>query len=163
MDLNSVRRASSAGYRFPDRSRETGRSAGSAPPAANRARYDRVEARAGPDPADAVKEDQLWKDIVLRERRVTREWENNWSFLWKYDHMGRLRREEPLPACVSFFSAGPNTSNQMFSSRLFTPLGRELIRLDRSCLWPGSRQHKHKSDPEKLPCWNQEGSQTSAQ
>uniref|UniRef100_A0A3Q3AL87 Uncharacterized protein n=1 Tax=Kryptolebias marmoratus TaxID=37003 RepID=A0A3Q3AL87_KRYMA len=118
MDLNSVRRASSAGYRFPDRSRETGRSAG--------------KARAGPDPADAVKEDQLWKDIVLRERRVTREWENNWSFLWKYDHMGRLRREEPLPACVSFFSAGPNTSNQMFSSRLFTPLGRELIRLDRS-------------------------------
>ncbi|KAF0044669.1 hypothetical protein F2P81_003827 [Scophthalmus maximus] len=65
---------------------------------------------------------------------------------------GQLKSEEPLPSYVSLFSERvPNTTNHVFGSRLSTPLGSELVRLDRLLLWSGSH-HKRKQDPEVLPC-----------
>ncbi|AWP16835.1 Hypothetical protein SMAX5B_003430 [Scophthalmus maximus] len=78
--------------------------------------------------------------------------EKNWNFLRNYDQMGQLKSEEPLPSYVSLFSERvPNTTNHVFGSRLSTPLGSELVRLDRLLLWSGSH-HKRKQDPEVLPC-----------
>lgn len=94
----------------------------------------------------------MWRESVWRERTGVREWEKNWGFLRNYDQMGQQRPEEPLPSYVSFFSDGiPNTTNRMFGSRVSTPLGRELVRMDRLALWSGSH-HKCKLDPEMLPC-----------
>lgn len=70
MDVTSRRRATSAGYRFTDRTRElTARSAESRQPAPNRGQ-DPGEAQA----PDKVKQDQLWRDAVFKERRLAREW-----------------------------------------------------------------------------------------
>lgn len=65
---------------------------------------------------------------------------------------GQLKSEEPLPSYVSLFSDRvPNTTNQLCGSRLSTPLGSELVRLDRLLLWPGNH-HRRKQDPDMLPC-----------
>ncbi|GAA6235889.1 uncharacterized protein C2orf50 homolog [Lates japonicus] len=154
MDLNNVRRVSSAGYRLPERSNGT-RPVTTQPPAADRTRYakgDAVSLEQSPDKRDPVKQDQVWKELVWSERRGVREWEKNWNFLRNYDQMGQLKSEEPLPSYVSLFSDHvPNTTNQMFGSRLSTPMGSELVRLDRLLLWSGSNR-KRKLDPEMLPC-----------
>nr|XP_020477596.1 uncharacterized protein C2orf50 homolog isoform X2 [Monopterus albus] len=153
MDLNNIRRVSSAGYRLPERSDGT-RPKTTQPPA-DRTRYakgDAVSLEQNPDKRDPVKQDQVWRELVWREVRGVREWEKNWSFLRNYDPMGQLKTEEPLPSYVSLFSdCIPNTTNQMFGSRLSTPLGSELLKLDRLLLWSESH-HKHKLDPEMLPC-----------
>ncbi|XP_040917113.1 uncharacterized protein C2orf50 homolog [Toxotes jaculatrix] len=149
MDLNNIRRASSAGYRLPERSNGT-RPVTTQPPAdrTRRVKGDAVSLEQNPDP---VKEDQVWREVVWSERRGVREWEKNWSFLRNYDQMGQLKSEEPLPSYVSLFSDRvPNTTNQMFGSRLSTPLGRELVRLEKLLLWSGTH-HKCKRDPEMLP------------
>ncbi|XP_037550671.1 uncharacterized protein C2orf50 homolog [Nematolebias whitei] len=142
MDIKAVRQVSSVGCRLPDRSRAATRSAGSSMAAADSACNNRGVA----DSANAVQQDMLWTEVVCKERRAVREWEKKWDFLWKCDFMGRPREEEPLPSTtdVKFFSE-KYTTNQIFSSRLSTPLGRELARLERSLLWPGSFQHKHKT------------------
>ncbi|XP_026162391.1 ciliary microtubule inner protein 5 [Mastacembelus armatus] len=153
MDLNKIRRVSSAGYRLPERSNGT-RPTMSRPPADSTryAKGDAVCLEQNPDKPDPVKQDQVWKDLVWSERRGVQEWEKNWSFLMNYDHMGQPKSEEPLPSYVSLFSDSiPNTTNQMFGSRLSTPLGTELVRLDRLLLWSGN-QKKRKQDPEILPC-----------
>ncbi|XP_044021574.1 uncharacterized protein C2orf50 homolog [Siniperca chuatsi] len=153
MDLNNVRRVSSAGYRLPDPNSGT-RPVATRPPA-DRTRYakgDAVSAELKPDRSDPVQQDRVWRELVWSERRGVREWEKNWDFLRKYDQMGQLKSEEPPPSYVSLFSDGvPNTTNQMFGSRLSTPLGVELVRLDRLLPWFGSH-HKRKLDPEMLPC-----------
>ncbi|XP_070699129.1 uncharacterized protein C2orf50 homolog [Pempheris klunzingeri] len=153
MDVNRVRRVSSAGYRLPDRSHGT--RPASTPPPADRTRFakgDAASAELSPDRSDPVKQDRVWKELVWSERRGVREWEKNWDFLRNYDQMGQLKPEEPLPSYVSLFSDHvPNTTNQMFGSRLSSPLGSELVRLDRLSLWSGSH-HKRKLDPEMLPC-----------
>uniref|UniRef100_UPI0037E92D5A uncharacterized protein C2orf50 homolog n=1 Tax=Semicossyphus pulcher TaxID=241346 RepID=UPI0037E92D5A len=153
MDLNSVRRVSSAGYRLPERN--NGTRPITTQPAANRTHHDKedkVSTEQNPDRRDPVKQDRVWKELVWGERRGVREWEKNWGFLKNYDQMGQLKPEEPLPSYVSLFSDRvPNTTNQMFGSRLSTPLGSELVRLDRLILWSGSN-HKRKLDPEMLPC-----------
>nr|XP_046269863.1 uncharacterized protein C2orf50 homolog [Scatophagus argus] len=153
MDLNSVRRASSAGYRLPQRNKGT-RPVTTEPQAekTRRAKRDAASAELNPDGGDTVKQDQAWKELVWSEKRGLREWEKNWGFLRNYDQMGQLKPEEPLPSYTSLFSDRvPNTSNQMFGSRLSSPLGSELVRLDRLILWSGSH-HKRKQDPEMLPC-----------
>ncbi|KAJ3612723.1 hypothetical protein NHX12_018981 [Muraenolepis orangiensis] len=82
--------------------------------------------------------------------RGVREWEKNWSFLKNYDPLGQPRAEAPLPSSVSVFSGQvPNTASQTLGSRESTPLGRELMRMDRLVLWTGSRRAK--PDPEILP------------
>ncbi|XP_070835503.1 uncharacterized protein C2orf50 homolog [Chaetodon trifascialis] len=153
MDLNGVRRVSSAGYRLPERNNGI-RPTRVQPPAdgTRRAAGDAAPAELDPDRSDPVKQDRLWKELVWSERRGVREWEKNWDFLRNYDQMGHLKPEEPLPSSVSLFSDRvPNTTNQVFGSRLSTPLGTELVRLDRLLLWSGGR-HKRKQDPEMLPC-----------
>ncbi|XP_029316717.1 ciliary microtubule inner protein 5 [Cottoperca gobio] len=153
MDLNNVRRVSSAGYRLPERANGT-RPITTEPPA-DRASYARggaVSVEPNPDRRDPVKQDRVWKEMVRGERRGVREWEKNWNFLRNYDQMGQLKSPEPLPNYVSLFSDRvPNTTNQMFGSRLSTPLGSDLVRLDRLFLWSGSH-HRCKQDPEMQPC-----------
>ncbi|KAJ4939825.1 hypothetical protein JOQ06_029261 [Pogonophryne albipinna] len=133
MDMNNVRRVSSAGYRLPERARPK-----TTEPPADRGRLGTGAAGPGernPERRDPVKQDQ-----------------KNWNFLRDYDQMGRLKPEEPLPSNVPLFSERvPNTTNQMFGSRLSTPLGRNLVQLDRLLLWSGSN-HRCKLDPEMLPC-----------
>ena len=63
---------------------------------------------------------------------------------------GRPRVEEPVPSNMSPFSDKvPNTTNRTLGSRIDTPLGRELMRLDRLMLLTSSRRSK--PDPEFLP------------
>uniref|UniRef100_A0A3Q3WBI8 Uncharacterized protein n=1 Tax=Mola mola TaxID=94237 RepID=A0A3Q3WBI8_MOLML len=148
MDLSSVRRVSSAGYRLPERTRGT-RPVSTEPPAERTRRgnkRDPASPQLDQDRIDTVKQDQVWKDVVWNERRGVREWEKNWGFLRNYDHM------EPSRSSTSLSSEHvSNTSNEMFGSRLSTPLGLEVVRLDRLLLWSGSH-HKRKQDPELLPC-----------
>ncbi|KAM8737579.1 ciliary microtubule inner protein 5 [Acanthopagrus schlegelii] len=154
MDLSGVRRASSAGYRLPERNNGT-RPMTTQPPAAERTRRAQGEAPSQElqqDKIDPVKKDHLWKELVWTEKRGVREWEKNWGFLQHYDQMGQLKPQEPLPSYVTLFSdRTPNTTNQMLGSRLSTPLGSELVKLDRLGLLSGSH-HKRKLDPEMLPC-----------
>ncbi|XP_069580027.1 uncharacterized protein C2orf50 homolog [Brachyistius frenatus] len=154
MDLNNVRRLSSAGYRSPERLNGSRTTTTTTQPADGTENTGGGTAHVVPNPdrTDAVKQDQAWKELVWRERRGALEWEKNWSFLRNYDQMGQLRSEEPQPTNVSLFpNRVPNTTNQMFGSRLSTPLGRELIRLDRMFVGRGSR-HRRKKGPETLPC-----------
>ncbi|KAG7510294.1 hypothetical protein JOB18_018176 [Solea senegalensis] len=151
MDLNYVRRASSAGYRLPGRSNGTRLITVQSSTDKRRTR-DAVSVEQSPGKSDNVKQDQLWKELVWSERRGIREWEKNWNFLKNYDEMGQLKTEEPLPSYVPLFSDRvPNTTNQMFGSRLSTPLGSELVRLDRLLLWSGGH-YKSKKDAELMPC-----------
>ena len=63
---------------------------------------------------------------------------------------GRPRVEEPVPSNMSPFSDKvPNTSNRILGSRINTPLGQELMRLDRLMILTCSRRSK--PDPEFLP------------
>ena len=65
---------------------------------------------------------------------------------------GQLKPEQPLPSYVSLFSERvPNTSSQMLGSRLSTPLGSDLVRLDRLLICSESPR-RCKQDPEMLPC-----------
>ncbi|XP_022606720.1 uncharacterized protein C2orf50 homolog isoform X1 [Seriola dumerili] len=152
MDLSNVRRVSSAGYRLPERSNGT-RPIATQPPA-DRTRYakgDAVSLQQNPDKSDSVKQDRVWKELVWTERKGIQEWEKKWNFLKNYDQMGQPKSEEPLPSYVSLFSDRvPNTTNQMLGSRLSTPLGSELVKLDRLLLLSGSH-HRRKQDPEMLP------------
>ncbi|KAL2099187.1 hypothetical protein ACEWY4_005667 [Coilia grayii] len=158
MDRKSnVRRATSAGYRLaerpsvaltsqssvsiyrhpPDRTRNTGG----------------VEASAqDSDTGDPVKQDQVWREFVRAERMGVKEWEKNWGFLKNFDQLGRPRTQSSLPGYVPVYSdCLPNTTNQMFGSRLRTELGKELIRMDKLLLLTGSHG-KTKQSPEMQPC-----------
>ncbi|XP_061751721.1 uncharacterized protein C2orf50 homolog [Nerophis ophidion] len=153
MDFNNLRRASSAGYRLPEPASKSVTIKQQAPAAKSvHNTRDRTSSKRDAEKKDAVKQDQAWKEMVFSERRSVLEWEKNWSFLRNYDQMGERKPEEPLPNNVSLFSdCVPNTTNQIFGSRLSTPLGRDLVRLDRLFLWSGSH-HKCKQDPEMLSC-----------
>ncbi|CAL8285720.1 unnamed protein product [Lota lota] len=155
MEPNDVRRVSSAGYRLPDRpggiatvTKHLGLV--SKPPENNRNSKEDGHSAEHPYKSDPGKQDQIWREYVQTEMRGVREWEKNWSFLKNYDQLGRPRVEEPLPSYVSLFSDQvPNTTNQMLGSRMSTPLGKELMRLDRLVLLTSSRRSK--PDPEILP------------
>ncbi|CAL8271568.1 unnamed protein product [Merluccius merluccius] len=158
MDINDGRRVSSAGYRLPDRPRGSAAAAGRHLGAVRRPPEERRRGaedglspqQQQPSKRDPTKQDQIWREYVQTESRGVREWEKNWSFLKDYDQLGRPRVEEPLPSYVSLFSDQvPNTANQTLGSRVSTPLGRELMRMDRLVLWTGSRRSK--PDPEIIP------------
>ncbi|XP_074548282.1 ciliary microtubule inner protein 5 isoform X2 [Halichoeres trimaculatus] len=151
MDLN--RRVSSAGYRLPERNKSTRPK--SSQPTVDRSRHGKVETVSTgetPEKSDTVKQDRAWTELVRGERRGVREWEKNWGFLMNYDQLGQPKPEKPPPSYVPLFSGRvPNTTNQMFGSRLSTPLGSELVKLDRLLIWSvGIR--KRKLDPQFLPC-----------
>ncbi|XP_028994912.1 uncharacterized protein C2orf50 homolog [Betta splendens] len=153
MELNNIRRVSSAGYRLPERS--NGTRPVKSQPTADRTRHNKaktVSMEQDLDKIDSVKQDQMWKELVWNERRGIREWEKNWNFLMNYDQMGQLKSVEPLPSYVPLYSDRiPNTTSQVFGSRLSTPLGSELVRLDRLLLLSGGH-HKRRQDPDMLPC-----------
>lgn len=76
MDLSSVRRVSSAGYRLPERTRGT-RPVSTEPPAERTRRgnkRDPASPQLDQDRIDTVKQDQVWKDVVWNERRGVQEW-----------------------------------------------------------------------------------------
>ncbi|XP_068437175.1 uncharacterized protein C2orf50 homolog [Clinocottus analis] len=160
MDLNNVRRVSSASYRLPERACGTG--ATTSRPPADRTRRPggggggvggdgATSADPNPERSDPVRQDRVRQEMVWSERRGVREWEKKWNFLMKYDQMGRPKSEEPLPSHVSLFSDRvPNTGNQVIGSRLSTPLGIDVVRLDRLSLRSGG-YHKCEPDPEMLP------------
>ncbi|XP_056327308.1 uncharacterized protein C2orf50 homolog [Danio aesculapii] len=150
----NVRRATSAGYRLPDRPNgplasqssvsvfrhSAGRARNGEPPAQNE------------DTRDPVKQDQVWREFVRAERSGVKEWEKNWSFLMNFDQLGHPRTETPLPNSVSLYSDRlPNTSNQMFGSSVYTELGNEMVRLD-NLLILTSNHRKAKRNPEMQPC-----------
>ncbi|XP_057716283.1 uncharacterized protein C2orf50 homolog [Corythoichthys intestinalis] len=152
MEFDNFRRASSAGYRLPERTKaprpitKLPSSGKSLPKVRNATTTPTRDA----DASDPVKQDQAWKEMVWSERRAVREWDRNWSFLQNYDQLGELKPDEPSPGNSSPLSGcSPNTTNQIFGSRLSTPLGRELIRLDK--LLSRSRNYnKCKQDPEMM-------------
>nr|XP_057947092.1 uncharacterized protein C2orf50 homolog [Doryrhamphus excisus]XP_057947093.1 uncharacterized protein C2orf50 homolog [Doryrhamphus excisus] len=152
MDFDNLGRASSAGYRFPVQAGKPVAKQQSPAATSLRNTRDRTSTTPQSDAKDPVKQDQAWKAVVWGERRAVLEWEKNWSFLKNYDQMGELKPEEPLPSNASHFSdCVPNTTNKIFGSRLSTPLGRELVRLDR-LLFMSESHHKCKQDPEMIPC-----------
>ncbi|XP_056446355.1 uncharacterized protein C2orf50 homolog isoform X1 [Gadus chalcogrammus] len=154
MELNDLRRVSSAAYRLPDRP------IGGIPNATkhlglvrkapkNNSKEDGPSVE-HPSKSDPLIQDQIWRECVQSEMSAVRKWEKNWSFLKNYDQLGRPRVDEPVPINMSPFSDKvPHTTNRMLGSRIDTPLGREVMRLDRLMLLSSSRRSK--PDPEFLP------------
>ncbi|XP_026135125.1 ciliary microtubule inner protein 5 [Carassius auratus] len=149
------RRATSAGYRLPDRPNGPLASQSSVlvfKHSAVRTRNTGEKPAQDDDTRDPVKQDQVWREFVLAERTGVKEWEKNWSFLMNFDQLGHPRTEAPLPSSLSLYSDRvPNTTNQMFGSGLYTELGKELIRLD-NLLTLTANHRKAKRNPEMHPC-----------
>uniref|UniRef100_A0A3Q2DLA2 Uncharacterized protein n=1 Tax=Cyprinodon variegatus TaxID=28743 RepID=A0A3Q2DLA2_CYPVA len=145
MDLTGVRQVSSAGRRVSQRPKEI-RPASS--PAAGDRRTQQDPAEHDRSRKNAVKQDELWKDLVCRERRQI----NQLRSLY-FKKQGGPREEISLPNNISVFSdSSPNTTNQIYGNRQFTPLGREMVRRDRLILWSGSHRRRMKPDLELQPC-----------
>ncbi|XP_016132423.1 uncharacterized protein C2orf50 homolog [Sinocyclocheilus grahami] len=148
-------RATSAGYRLPDRPNGPLASQSSVSVfrhSAGRTRNTGETPVQDDDTRDLVKQDQVWREFVRAERTGVKEWEKNWSFLMNFDQLGHPRTETPLPSSVSLYSDRvPNTRNQMFGSGLYTELGKELIRLD-NLLTLTANHRKTKRNPEMQPC-----------
>ncbi|KAK2853169.1 hypothetical protein Q7C36_008370 [Tachysurus vachellii] len=152
----SIRRATSAGYRLPERPSVPLASQSTVsvrkPQQSAPRNTSETPAWRDPDSLDPVKQDRVWRELVRAERDKVKEWEKNWSFLKDFDQLGRPRTEEPLPNSVSLFSDTlPNTSNQTFGSRVCTELGKELMRMDKLLMLTASHQ-KTKASPEMQPC-----------
>lgn len=149
----NVRRATSAGYRLPERPSVPLASQSSvsvARPSQGRTRSEPSDRDT--DTRDPVKQDQVWREFVRAERTGVKEWEKNWSFLKEFDQLGRPRTEPSLPTYVPLYSDTlPNTSNQMLGSRVCTELGKELMRMDKLLMLSMSH-HKNKQSPEMQPC-----------
>ncbi|KAL0969650.1 hypothetical protein UPYG_G00230280 [Umbra pygmaea] len=149
--MNKIR-ATSAGYRLPNRTTgalisQSSISAYKHPP--ERTQNIRGETQ-NSDSHNSVKQDQVWRDFVRAERNGMKDWQKNWSFVMNYDQLGNLKAESPLPNNVPEVSDHlPNTSNQICGSRMYTPLGRELMRRDK--LLTG-RYRKCKQSPDMQPC-----------
>ncbi|XP_047378591.1 uncharacterized protein C2orf50 homolog isoform X2 [Sciurus carolinensis] len=135
-----LQRTSSAGYRLPSARRP----ASASPAARGGPATARGLAGGGQASREApgVQQDQLWRELVEAEQRGRRRWIENWSFLKDYDPMGNKKEPEKLPDHVPLFSDTlPNSANQVVGSRVDTPLGRTLIRLDFS-FTEGARKKK---------------------
>ncbi|XP_052006451.1 uncharacterized protein C2orf50-like [Xyrauchen texanus] len=150
----NMRRATSDGYRLPDRPNGPIASQSSVSVfrhSTSRTRNTEIQAQ-DDDTRDPVKQDQVWREFVRAERTGVKEWENNWSFLKNFDQQGHPRIETPLPSVESLHSDRvPNTTNQMFGSGLYTELGKELIHMD-SLLILTTNCRKTKRNPEIQPC-----------
>lgn len=149
------KRATSAGYRLPNRPNVTLMSQSSVSMGkilgTGKTHNTGASAELNSDTRDRVKQDQVWREFVHAEMRGVKDWQRNWSFLKNYDQLGELRPETPLPTHESFYSNTiPNTTNQMLGSRLYTQLGRELMRMDKLLLLSRSH-HKCKQSTEMLP------------
>ncbi|KAF7710792.1 uncharacterized protein C2orf50 homolog [Silurus meridionalis] len=150
----SIRRATSAGYRLPERPSDAlaSRSSVSVKRPPQSAPKSASEPQPNSEYRDPVKQDRVWRELVRAERDGLKEWEKNWSFLKDFDQLGNPRTETPLPSYVSLYSETlPNTSNQMLGSRVCTELGKELMRMDK-LLMLTTKHHKTKPSPEMQPC-----------
>ncbi|XP_016075186.1 PREDICTED: uncharacterized protein C2orf50 homolog [Miniopterus natalensis] len=99
--------------------------------------------------ADRVQQDQLWRELLEAEKRGQRLWAQNWSFLSDYDPMGNKKEPSKLPEHVPLFSnAVPISTNRAVGSRVDTPLGKTLARLD---LFFVEGVRKKKLEKELLP------------
>ncbi|KAK7905240.1 hypothetical protein WMY93_017847 [Mugilogobius chulae] len=149
MELTGMRRVSSAGYRLQPRT--TMVRPKSSQPRMDRSLYAQGDGGSlSTGDEDPVKQDMMWRELVWSERKTVKTWEKNWDFLKKYDNLGEPRQETPLPSYVPIFSdLVPQTSNQMFGSRLSSPMGKELLRLDR-LLFLSSSHQRRKLDPDML-------------
>ncbi|XP_054856466.1 uncharacterized protein C2orf50 homolog [Eublepharis macularius] len=80
---------------------------------------------------DQVQQDKIWREFVDAERRATKYWYQNWSFLKDYDSMGKKKEHKPLPEYESVFSDRiPNTNSRIIGSRMNTDLGKTLVKMD---------------------------------
>uniref|UniRef100_A0AAR2IHC8 Uncharacterized protein n=1 Tax=Pygocentrus nattereri TaxID=42514 RepID=A0AAR2IHC8_PYGNA len=142
----TVRRATSAGYRLPERPSVALASQSSVSvvrPLPGRARSNEPPER-DIDTRDPVKQDQVWREFVHAEQTGSAESDSNFP--------GRPRAEPPLPSYVPLYSdTVPNTTNQTFGSRVCTELGKELMRIDKLLILTASHR-KTKRSPEMQPC-----------
>ncbi|XP_062850966.1 uncharacterized protein C2orf50 homolog [Trichomycterus rosablanca] len=150
------RRATSAGYRLPGRPNVALTSQSSVSVVRTSQSGTRPQSEPpllrDPDTRDPVKQDRVWRELVLAERTGLKEWEKNWSFLKNFDQLGHPRTETPLPSYVSLYSDTlPNTSNQTIGSRVCTELGREMMRMDKLLMLTATHR-KTKPSPEMQPC-----------
>ncbi|XP_026530067.1 uncharacterized protein C2orf50 homolog [Notechis scutatus] len=80
---------------------------------------------------DQVQQDKIWREAVEAERKATKYWYQNWSFLKDYDSLGKKKVSAQLPEYISIFSDKiPNTTNHVIGSRMNTDLGKTLIKMD---------------------------------
>ncbi|XP_068136401.1 uncharacterized protein C2orf50 homolog [Hyperolius riggenbachi] len=150
-----LRRATSAGYRMPDRptTKLTSTSSVSFSKAHPGTRSlptlsDREKEKQAW--GDAVRQDHVWREFVEAERRGEKRWHENWSFLKEYDSLGNEKEEVTLPEQVPVFSDQvPNTTNEIIGSRIETELGKSLVRMD---FFLTSGNQKKKLGVELLPC-----------
>ncbi|XP_053564916.1 uncharacterized protein C2orf50 homolog [Bombina bombina] len=151
----TIRRATSAGYRLPNKgpahlASVSSSSLGKTHPGARQAPVQSAQDKAKQAWEDAVRKDCVWKEFVEAEKRGNKRWEENWNFLAEYDSMGNKKEEEPLPEHAPIFSAhSPNTTNENIGSRINTDLGQTLIHMD--YFLTGGNQKK-KLGHELLPC-----------
>ncbi|XP_007423666.1 uncharacterized protein C2orf50 homolog [Python bivittatus] len=80
---------------------------------------------------DQVQQDKVWREFVKAERKATKYWYQNWSFLKDYDPLGKEKVPDRLPEYIPIFSDKiPNTTNHVIGSRMNTDLGKTLIKMD---------------------------------
>uniref|UniRef100_A0A8C5RTQ7 Uncharacterized protein n=1 Tax=Laticauda laticaudata TaxID=8630 RepID=A0A8C5RTQ7_LATLA len=80
---------------------------------------------------DQVQQDKIWREAVEAERKATKYWYQNWSFIKDYDSLGKKKVSAQLPEYISIFSDKiPNTTNHVIGSRMNTDLGETLIKMD---------------------------------
>ncbi|XP_015684857.1 uncharacterized protein C2orf50 homolog isoform X2 [Protobothrops mucrosquamatus] len=80
---------------------------------------------------DQVQQDKIWREVVEAERKATKYWYQNWSFLKDYDPQGKKKVSVQLPEYIPIFSDKiPNTTNRVIGSRMNTDLGKTLIKMD---------------------------------
>ncbi|XP_075056601.1 ciliary microtubule inner protein 5 [Mixophyes fleayi] len=151
----SIRRATSAGYRMPDRTTTKLASSSSVSLSKSHPGTRQIPSLSDREKekdtwGDAVRKDHVWREFVEAEKRGEKQWYENWSFLKEYDALGNKKEVEKPPEHVPIFSDQvPNTTNQMIGSRINTDLGNTLVQMD---FFLTSGNHKKKLGTELLPC-----------
>ncbi|KAM4043393.1 ciliary microtubule inner protein 5 [Anomaloglossus baeobatrachus] len=150
-----IRRATSAGYRMPDRTATKITSVSSVCLSKTHPGTRQITSLSDREKekqswGDAVRKDHVWREFVEAERRGEKLWHENWSFLKEYDSLGDKKDVETLPDNVPVFSDQvPNTTNQNIGSRINTDLGKTLVYMD-FLLTSGNQKKKRGSDLQ--PC-----------
>ncbi|XP_072266465.1 ciliary microtubule inner protein 5 [Pyxicephalus adspersus] len=146
-----IKRATSAGYRIPDRTTTKLTSTSSVSLGHAGTNHSPVLSNKEKQAwGDAVRKDHVWREFVEAERRGEKKWHENWSFLKEYDALGNKKEIEKLPEQVPVFSDQiPNTTNQNIGSRINTDLGKNLVHMD-FVLTSGNQ--KKRLGTELLPC-----------
>ncbi|XP_062981904.1 uncharacterized protein C2orf50 homolog [Elgaria multicarinata webbii] len=142
---NGLRRTTSAGYRSPATSPVGDLASCSSPSLSSsqseRTQHTTIQSSVKPSSktreeqealkGDQVRQDRVWREFVEAERRSTKYWYQNWSFLKDYDPLGQKKDPEQLPKYMSVFSDKiPNTNSRVIGSRMNTDLGKTLVKMD---------------------------------